>query len=200
MTWEPRRVELNRLPCESGQLHMPTQIDEASDYDFVINLIYERSRIRLHDGKQQLIRARLGKRMRHHGFETLSQYCDYLRRTGDEDEITHMVDALSTNYTQFLREKDHFDFLVGTALPKLLGDRKKFNIWSAPCATGEEAYSIAFYLSEHFPIAAGWDWRIHATDPASMTTMAHVRSFSTSQDDQEETSGLYAGYTRPGLH
>ena len=164
MTGEPRRVKLNRSPCESGQLRMPTQTDEASDYDFIINLIYERSRIRLHDGKQQLIRARLGKRMRHHGFETLGQYCAYLRRTGDEDEITHMVDALSTNYTQFLREKDHFDFLVGTALPKLVGNRKKFNIWSAPCATGEEAYSIAFYLSEHFPIASGWDWKIHATD------------------------------------
>ena len=49
-------------------------------------------------------------------------------------------------------------------VPKLFGNYKKFNIWSAPCATGEEAYSIAFYLSEHFPIAAGWDWRIHATD------------------------------------
>jgi len=150
---------------------MPSQTDEASDYDFVINLIYERSRIRLHDGKERLISARLGKRMRHHGFETLGQYCDYLRRTGDEDEITHMVDALSTNYTHFLRERDHFDFLVGTALPRLLGNRKRFNIWSAPCATGEEPYSIAFYLSEHFPTSDGWDWKIYATD-VSTTALA----------------------------
>ncbi len=143
---------------------MPTQTDEAADFDFIINLVYERSRIRLHDGKQQLIRARLGKRMRHHGFELLSQYCDYLRRTGNEEELTHMVDALTTNYTQFLREKDHFEFLVQTAIPGLVGSRKRFNIWSAPCATGEEPYSIAFYLSEHFPLLAGWDWRIFATD------------------------------------
>lgn len=143
---------------------MPTQTDEASDFEFVINLIYERCRIRLHDGKQQLIKARLGKRMRHHGFESLGQYCDYLRRTGDEEELTHMVDALTTNYTQFLREKDHFEFLVGTALPNLVKGRKRFNVWSAACATGEEPYSIAFYLTEHFPIVGGWDWNVHATD------------------------------------
>ena len=41
---------------------------------------------------------------------------------------------------------------------------------------------------------------IYVLRPASMTTMAHVRSFRTSQDDQDNTSGLYAGYTRPGLH
>ena len=143
---------------------MPTQTDEARDFEFVINLIYERCRIRLHDGKHQLIKARLGKRMRYHGFESLGQYCDYLRRTGDEDELTHMVDALTTNYTQFLREKDHFDFLVGTALPALTKGRKRFNIWSAACATGEEPYSIAFYLTEYFPTVGGWDWNIQATD------------------------------------
>src|SRR5437867_4768626 len=114
---------------------MATQLDETSDYDFIISLIYERCRIRLHEGKQQLIKARLGKRLRHHGFETLTQYCDYLRQTGDAEELTHLVDALTTNYTQFLREKNHFEFLVGTALPTLLAGRKRFRIWSAACAT-----------------------------------------------------------------
>jgi chemotaxis protein methyltransferase CheR len=143
---------------------MQTQIDEASDYDFIIRLIYDRCRIRLHDGKHQLIKARLGKRMRQHGFETLAQYCHYLRRSADEDEFTHLVDALTTNYTQFLRERDHFEFLVGTALPKPAGARRDFRVWSAACATGEEPYSMAFYLSESFPPEAGWDWRITASD------------------------------------
>lgn len=144
---------------------MPPAINEASDYEYIINLIYERCRVRLHDGKQQLIKARLGKRMRHHGFEALGQYCEYLRQSGDEDELTHLVDALTTNYTQFLREKDHFEFLVGTALPALIPKGvKRCSVWSAACATGEEPYSLAFYLSEHFPLQTGWDWRILATD------------------------------------
>jgi chemotaxis protein methyltransferase CheR len=144
---------------------MPAAIDAASDFEFIIQLVYDRCRVRLHEGKQQLIRARLGKRLRHHGFETLGQYCDYLRRGGDDAEVTHLVDALTTNYTQFLREKDHFEFMVKTALPAMLaGATRRFSVWSAACATGEEPYSLAFYLSEHFPSAAGWDWRILATD------------------------------------
>jgi len=144
---------------------MPAATDETKDFDFIVNLIYDRCRIRLHDGKQQLIRARLGKRMRHHGFESLGQYCDYLRSSGDETELTHMVDALTTNYTQFLREKDHFEFLVNTALPALLPKNPgRFHVWSAACATGEEPYSLGFYLSEHYARTSGWDWRILATD------------------------------------
>jgi chemotaxis protein methyltransferase CheR len=138
---------------------------EEEACDFIIALIYERSRIRLHEGKQALIRARLGKRLRLNGFTCLADYCDYLRRPGCEEEITHVVDALTTNFTNFLREQDHFQFLVDQALPALLGrSRKKFHLWSAACATGEEPYSLAFYLDEKYPLAEGWDWHILATD------------------------------------
>lgn len=143
---------------------MPTRTSETSDYEYIINLVYERTRIRLHDGKEQLISSRLGKRFRHHGFQSIGEYCDFLRRTNDEEELTHMTDALTTNFTHFLREKDHFDFLVSTALPNLVGNRKKFQIWSAACATGEEPYSLVFTLAESFPLLSGWDWKIHATD------------------------------------
>lgn len=144
---------------------MSRRQDESASYDFIIALIYERSRIRLHEGKHSLIRARLGKRMRHLGFETLSDYCRYLQQGVDEEELTHVVDALTTNFTSFLREKDHFDFLIQKALPSLLvPGQKEFRVWSAACATGEEPYSIACYLGDHYPLAAGWNWRILATD------------------------------------
>jgi chemotaxis protein methyltransferase CheR len=144
---------------------MLRRTDEAASFDYIISLIYERSRIRLHDGKQSLIRARLGKRMRHHGFETLPEYCEFLRTQADEEEITHVVDALTTNFTSFLREKDHFEFMIQRALPEVLAPgQKRFRVWSAACATGEEPYSLACYLAEHYPPAAGWDWSILATD------------------------------------
>lgn len=139
--------------------------EETEDYDFIINLVYERARIRLNDGKHQLIKARLGKRMRHHGHPTLGQYINFLKSSATEEEITHVVDALTTNFTHFLREKDHFDFLVQTGIPKTLNPgQKKFNVWSAACATGEEPYSIGFYLSQHFAPEQNWDWKILATD------------------------------------
>lgn len=142
--------------------------DEAEDFQYIIDLIYERSRIRLHDGKQALIKARLGKRMRARGIATLADYCDYLRTEADEEEMTHLVDALATNFTGFLREREHFEFLVKQALPQMLGagggKARGFQLWSAACSTGEEPYSMALYLAEHYPVARGWDWRILATD------------------------------------
>lgn len=141
------------------------EIDEAADFEFIIALVYERSRIRLHDGKQALIRARLGKRMRAHGYESFHEYCEFLRQRADEDEITHVVDALATNFTSFLREQVHFDFLVREALPTVMPKgQRQIQVWSAACATGEEPYSIALYLAEHYPLAAGWDWQVLATD------------------------------------
>lgn len=138
---------------------------EEEACDFIIALIYERSHIRLHEGKHALIRARLGKRLRLHGFACLADYCDFLRQPGREEEITHVVDALTTNFTHFLREEDHFKFLVDQALPALLGrSQKRFHLWSAACATGEEPFSLAFYLDENYPLAEGWDWHILATD------------------------------------
>ncbi|MFO1497058.1 MAG: protein-glutamate O-methyltransferase CheR [Verrucomicrobiota bacterium] len=144
---------------------MSVSASDAEAVDFLIALIYERSRIRLHEGKHPLIRARLGKRLRHHGFETLSEYCRYLRQSGDEAEMTQVIDSLTTNYTMFLREREHFDFMIEEALPTILmPHQKQFQIWSSACATGEEPYSLAIYLAENYPLEAGWDWRILATD------------------------------------
>ena len=149
----------------SGRVSRLASRRDEEACEFIITLIYQRSRIRLHDGKQALIRARLGKRMRHHGCACLADYCDLLQSTGGHEEITHVVDALTTNFTNFLREEDHFQFLVDKALPALLGkSRRKFHLWSAACASGEEPFSLAFYLDEKYPLAEGWDWHILATD------------------------------------
>jgi chemotaxis protein methyltransferase CheR len=138
---------------------------ETEACEFIIGLIYSRCRIRLHQGKVHLIKARLGKRLRRHGFDTLLQYTNFLKLSADEGEITAAVDALTTNFTQFLREEEHFRCMVQEALPELIAPgRKRFSVWSAACATGEEPYSVAFYLAEHYPLEQGWDWRIFASD------------------------------------
>jgi len=138
---------------------------EIRALDYVIGLIYERSRIRMDRGKEALIRARLGKRMRALGIPSLPEYCHLLDSPAGAEEVPRAIDALTTNFTHFLRERDHFDFMVDEVLPQLLGrNQKQFGIWSAACATGEEPYTIAFHLDERFPAAEGWNWRIRATD------------------------------------
>ena len=138
---------------------------EANACQYIIELIYERCGIRLNVGKEALIKARLGKRVRHHGFSGLTEYCDFLQTRADAAEFTLVVDALTTNFTNFLREEDHFKFMVEHALPAtLLRAQKKFKVWSAASSSGEEPYSIGFYLSEHFPPTSGWDWQITGSD------------------------------------
>ncbi len=132
---------------------------------YIIGLIYERCRINLRRGKEELIKARLGKRMREQGFGSLTEYCDYLRRAADEDEFVAVVDSLTTNFTNFLREEEHFRFMVREGLPAALPKgRRRFQIWSAACSSGEEVYSIAMYLAEHYPLIQGWDWRVTGSD------------------------------------
>ena len=144
---------------------METLTAETEAYEYIMALIYERCRIRLYHGKEALIKARLGKLLRRHGFASLAEYCDFLQTRADDQEVTRVVDALTTNFTQFLREADHFKFLVEEALPSVLPrGQKKFHIWSAACSSGEEAYTLAFYLSDYYPPVAGWDWRITASD------------------------------------
>ncbi len=136
---------------------------EACDY--IITLIYERCGIKLHREKQPLIKARLGKRMRHHGHATLATYCNFLRTHADEDEFTMVVDSLTTNFTNFLREEDHFQFMVQDGLPTVLAPgQRRIHVWSAASSSGEEPYSMAMYLAEHFPVGRDWDWRITGSD------------------------------------
>jgi chemotaxis protein methyltransferase CheR len=144
---------------------LQTADPDSEACDYIIGLIYERCRVNLRRGKEELIKARLGKRMRELGFATLTDYCGYLRHGADEDEFIAVVDSLTTNFTNFLREEEHFRFMVREGLPAVLSkDRRRFQIWSAACSTGEEVYSIAMYLEEHFPVLQGWDWRITGSD------------------------------------
>ena len=138
---------------------------EVRALDYIIALVYERSRIRLDRNKEALVRSRLGKRMRALGILSLPDYCCLLASPGGTGEISQAIDALTTNFTHFLREREHFEFMVQEALPQQLApNQRQFGIWSAACATGEEPYTIAFYLEERFPVADGWNWHIYATD------------------------------------
>ena len=131
----------------------------------IVDLIYEHCGITLHDGKEALIKARLGKLMRRRGISTLGEYLEFLDTAADAGEFTRMVDALTTNFTNFLREPDHFEFLVHQALPSTLEpSRRSFQIWSAASSSGEEPYTVAMFLEQHYPTAQGWDWQVMGSD------------------------------------
>ncbi len=131
--------------------------------------------INLHEGKKQLVRARLAKRLRALGMASFEEYMDYLRRDDSGDELTAMLDALSTNLTRFFREPSHFVYMVNTIVPRLLASgSRRLHVWSAGCSSGEEPYSIAIHLAEAIPDLQAWDVKILATD-LSTTVLERAR-------------------------
>jgi chemotaxis protein methyltransferase CheR len=140
------------------------------DYDFIRELVYNHSRINLGPDKKELVSARLGKRLRATRLTSIGDYCRFLQDESSAEELSHLIDAISTNHTYFFREPGHFDFLTQKAIPELLTRRSKerwqtFNLWSAACSSGEEPYSIAITLADTLAaVKPAWPWRIEATD------------------------------------
>ena len=81
-----------------------------------------------------------------------SEYCDYaLAHEGKEEELVHLIDAITTNKTDFFREAGHFEYLTSKALPDFAlrnGNCRKSFFWSAGCSTGEEPYTLTMVLSD----------------------------------------------------
>jgi chemotaxis protein methyltransferase CheR len=99
------------------------------------------------NGKEALVSARLSRRMRAIGVKEVRQYLSLVRGDTTGQELLHLVDALTTNFTSFRREAAHFEILktsIVDELPHTAGIR----IWSAGCSSGEEPYSILFELLE----------------------------------------------------
>lgn len=93
----------------------------AAEFQRIRNLVYERIGLDLRAGKEQLVSARLGKKIREANFRSFQEYFEYVLADRTGEAIVGMIDALTTNYTHFFREPQHFDFLRRTVLPMLRG-------------------------------------------------------------------------------
>ena len=135
---------------------------EKAQFEKISQLVYRSVGINLHPGKQELVKARLTKRLRALGLKSLDAYMEYLNYDNPEEELSALVDVMTTNKTNFFREPQHFDYLCRQIVPRLKD--RKIRIWSAGCSSGEEPYSIAILLHEQIPDLALWDFQILATD------------------------------------
>jgi Methylase of chemotaxis methyl-accepting proteins len=121
-------------------------------YNELVDLIYRLSGINLGQGKRELLRARLAKRMRVIGMRSLPDYMELLRNDQSGRELVYFLDCITTNKTDFFRESQHFDFMAKSILPnldRLCGPGNPLVIWSAACSTGEEPYTLAIVLNEN---------------------------------------------------
>jgi chemotaxis protein methyltransferase CheR len=142
-------------------------VDLEGQFDSISRLMYSISGVNLTDGKRELVKARLSKRMRALGSSSITEYMDFVQSEEGREELSRMVDALTTNKTNFFRESAHFGFIQNTILPDYADSARPLRIWSAGCSSGEEPYTLAMVLAEHFPDLGGRDVRILATDISS---------------------------------
>ena len=107
------------------------------------------------------MQARIGKRMRQSQFESFKEYYRHVANDSTGQELIALLDALTTNFTSFLREPIHFELLRKTILPGITGPVR---IWSAACSTGEEPFTIAFSLLDELGEGGAGRIKILASD------------------------------------
>jgi chemotaxis protein methyltransferase CheR len=139
-----------------------------ANFEKLCSLIYSESGISLNSEKRTMLEIRLKRRLRSLEFSSYSEYCNYLFAPLTRDrELVHLIDAVTTNKTDFFREPDHFDYLTAKALPALEaqhGVSRRSLVWSAGCSTGEEPYTLAMVLSEYALGRPGFGFSVLATD------------------------------------
>lgn len=117
----------------------------------------------LSNNKKTLLIARLSKRLRHYQIDSFGSYFDMVMEHTHPGEEQMMTDLLTTNETYFFRESHHFDYFKDEVLAKHKHGQA-FRVWSAASSTGEEAYSIAMLLADHFGLNG---WEIIGSDVSS---------------------------------
>jgi chemotaxis protein methyltransferase CheR len=139
-----------------------------SEFEYFREIARRHAGIVLADFKRSMVFRRIQKRLRSLGITRVADYRKLLDSPSGQFEIEPLINVLTTNKTEFFRESHHFDHLTSVALPKILNARKaqgnhRIRAWSAGCSTGEEPWSIAMTMAS-YPIGAGWDLKILATD------------------------------------
>ena len=140
-------VEEPALGRTTGEMELHQFHFTSEDFHQIKNLIYQVAGISLSPAKKELVYSRLARRLRVRQIDSFSAYIRLLE-TGNPEEREEFINALTTNMTSFFREAHHF-----TILSKHLGTIPKTNpiqIWTCASSSGEEPYSIAMTVFDHF--------------------------------------------------
>lgn len=156
------------MSAATAQRIMTDNGDNLSADNFVrlTRYIHQHAGIRLPKGKQTMLEGRLRRRLRATGAPCLNSYCQYVFAGRNlEDEGPHLINAVTTNKTDFFREPKHFDYLCDTLLPDLAAQgTRHMRVWSAACSTGAEPYTLAMLLDDFTRRHRGMTYDILATD------------------------------------
>lgn len=137
------------------------------DVDFLRTLVFQRSGNCVSANQGYLLESRLAPVAQTFGLPNVEALVAELRKPAGSRWHDHVAEAMTINETSFFRDIQPFEALRTVILPELRRQRagvRRLTLWSAASSSGQEAYSLAITIREHFPDLAAWDVRILATD------------------------------------
>jgi chemotaxis protein methyltransferase CheR len=155
------------LPAAAASAPAPGT-DHLSRRNFtrLAGYIYDFSGIKMPESKKTMLEGRLRRRLRATGMATLDAYCDHVFADDNlAGERVHLINAVTTNKTDFFREPAHFDYLSRIVLPEFRRKGvRQIRAWSAACSTGPEPYTVAMVLDDAAEEHGDFTYGILATD------------------------------------
>lgn len=128
---------------------------------------YKKTGIWFEDDRRYFVDKRLNARIEACGESTFRRWFAFMRFEASGKEFQALVNAMTVNETYFFREDYQYECLVKDVLPEVCKNKKPgdpIRIWSLPCSTGEEPYSLVIWLSEFWPDLAKYEVSIQASD------------------------------------
>jgi chemotaxis protein methyltransferase CheR len=146
---------------------MSTATLNSNAFEYICNLVREKSAIVLEPSKTYLVESRLNPVARANGLASIEDLVDALHKPNSTKLTQAVIEAMTTNETSFFRDLHPFEALKTTILPALIAARSRdrvLNIWSNACSSGQEVYTIAMLLNDNFPEIGAWKVRLIASD------------------------------------
>lgn len=156
------------MPPEATPAGGARPVLTAQDHAMLRTLLHQRTGIRLEEGKEYFVEMRLCSLATDEGFGSPADVLEVLR-TEESWGVLHrrVAECLAIAETSWFRDVHPFDELRRSILPQVIQHRaatRELRIWSAACASGQEPYSVAMLLREHFPQLVSWRVHLLATD------------------------------------
>ena len=139
----------------------------AQEFNYIRDLVRQRSAIVLDTGKEYLVESKLLPVVRRAGLPTLSDLVARLQMQPASPLHRQVIEAMTTNETTFFRDFHPFEALKTAIIPEIMSNRaasRTLDIWCGACSSGQEPYTIAILIREHFPQLASWELRLLGTD------------------------------------
>ncbi len=157
--------------------------------------LYRQTGMSYGEGKRYFVERRVAELMARRGDASFAAYFAALRL--DAREMEALINAFTINETYFYREDHQFACLVRSILPELVARRgpgDMVRLWSVPCSTGEEPYSLALWLLENWPLVDAYNVEIVGSDIDTRAIEAARAGLYSERSTARLSQGLLAAY------